>query len=148
VKEFLTNNNASQELTDTVVHIVSNLGFKTEIGQRASGQATQVTPELAVVQDADRLDAIGALGVSRCLVYGGAHNTTLYDPALKPNVNITKEEYMDPNRKTYILAHFYEKLLKIKDMMKSEAGKKRAQGRHAFMEQFLSQFYAEWNGQA
>lgn len=107
----------------------------------------QITPELAVVQDADRLDAIGAIGIARCFTYGGSRNRAIYDPS-KPHIeNITQEQYQNQkDQDSPSVNHFYEKLLKLKDMMKTEAGRQRAQKRHEFMEQFLSQLYAECAG--
>ena len=101
--------------------------------------------ELEIVQDADRLDAIGAIGIARTFNYGGFKNRTLYDPNIQPNLNMSKEEYKKSEAPT--LNHFYEKLLLLKDKMNTETGKKIAQKRHDFMVTFLSQFYAEWDGE-
>ena len=103
------------------------------------------SPELDVIQDADRLDAIGAIGIARCFNYGGFKNRTLYNPEIAPNVNMTKEEYKKSDAPT--INHFYEKLLLLKDKMNTSTAKKIAEERHLFMETFLQQFYAEWNGE-
>ncbi|MDA9774618.1 hypothetical protein N9B82_06635, partial [Saprospiraceae bacterium] len=100
--------------------------------------------ELDVVQDADRLDAIGAIGVARTFNYGGFKNNPLYNPHIPPNLHMTKEEYKKGNMPT--INHFYEKLLLLKDLMNTETGQKIAQARHQYMEDFLTQFYAEWEG--
>jgi len=123
-----------------VEQIISNISFK---GGNFNQQFR--SPELDVIQDADRLDAIGAIGVARCFNYGGFKNRKIYDPAIKPNLNMTKAEYKKSTTPT--INHFYEKLLLLKDKMNTETGKKIAEQRHIFMEQFLAQFYAEWNGQ-
>ena len=101
--------------------------------------------ELEIVQDADRLDAIGAIGIARTFNYGGFKNRALYDPSIAPNLNMSKEEYKNSNSPT--LNHFYEKLLLLKDKMNTATGKKIALERHKYMENFLSQFYAEWEGE-
>jgi uncharacterized protein len=100
---------------------------------------------LAVVQDADRLDAIGAIGIARTFNYGGFKNRKLYDPEIKPNLKMTPAEYKASNTPT--INHFYEKLLLLKNRMNTETGRRIAEERHVFMEKFLEQFYAEWNGE-
>ncbi|WP_420571423.1 HD domain-containing protein [Kordia sp.] len=128
---------------DVIVHvenIITNISFK---GGNFDQKFT--SPELAVIQDADRLDAIGAIGIARTFNYGGFKNHKLYDPAIKPNLNMTKEEYKKSTAPT--INHFYEKLLLLKDKMNTKTGKQIAAKRHAYMEQFLEQFYGEWNGE-
>jgi uncharacterized protein len=92
------------------------------------------------------LDAIGAIGIARAFNYGGFKNRELYNPAIKPNLNMSKEEYKNSNAPT--LNHFYEKLLLLKDLMNTASGKKLAAQRHEFMEHYLTQFYNEWDGKA
>jgi len=140
VQEFLARHLYPEEKTKQVLFIIENIGFKTELGKKN----LEITPELAVVQDADRLDAIGAIGIARTFAYGGAHKRALWDPAEEKLENITKTEYM--KRESSTLDHFYVKLLRLKDMMKSNAGKKRAVKRHAVLEEFIKQFKDEWNG--
>jgi uncharacterized protein len=124
-----------------VVNIIENMSFKGGNFERIFS-----SKELEIVQDADRLDAIGAIGIARCFNYGGFKNRALYNPVIAPNLNMSKEEYKNSDSPT--LNHFYEKLLLLKDKMNNETGKKIAAARHRFMENFLSQFYAEWEGES
>lgn len=140
-KAFLQTLPIEKAIQDHVVNIVAHISFK-------GGNHAQAfhSPELAVVQDADRLDAIGAIGITRAFHYGGYKNREIYDPAITPDLNMTKEAYK--NSKAPTINHFYEKLLLLKDRMNTETGKKLAIERHHFMESFLNQFYREWNGEA
>ncbi|UAB85358.1 HD domain-containing protein [Zunongwangia sp. SCSIO 43204] len=137
--EFLESQQVSTEVSDHVVKIIQNISFK-------GGNIEQKfhSAELDIVQDADRLDAIGAIGIARTFNYGGFKNRAIYDPEIEPKLNMTKEEYKASNAPT--INHFYEKLLLLKDRMNTKTGTEIAQKRHEFMEQFLDQFYAEWNG--
>ena len=101
--------------------------------------------ELDVVRDADRLDAIGAIGIARTFNYGGHKGFEIYNPDIQPKMNMTKEEYKNSNAPT--INHFYEKLFLLKDLMITNTGKKLAEGRHRFMEVYLEQFYGEWDGE-
>lgn len=139
-REFLESQNASEEIIIHVVNIIENISFK---GGNFEKKFT--SKELEIVQDADRLDALGAIGIARTFNYGGFKNRPLYNPDIAPNLNMSKEEYKNSESPT--LNHFYEKLLLLKDKMNTETGKKIAQERHQFMELFLSQFYAEWDGE-
>eukprot|EP00271_Cylindrocystis_brebissonii_P014229 TRINITY_DN35515_c0_g1_i1.p1 TRINITY_DN35515_c0_g1~~TRINITY_DN35515_c0_g1_i1.p1 ORF type:complete len:234 (+),score=33.53 TRINITY_DN35515_c0_g1_i1:734-1435(+) len=143
----------SSERRKMIIDIISRMGFKEELG--GSLREGTIFPELAVVQDADRLDAIGAIGIARCLTFGGSRDRVLHDPSRAPRANLTKEEYAktgsvsqsDSSTPTTI-HHFYEKLLLLKDLMKTKAGRKRAEGRHKCMEEFLDRFYDEWDGKS
>lgn len=139
-REFLESQNASEEIIAHVVNIIENISFK---GGNFEKKFT--SKELEIVQDADRLDALGAIGIARTFNYGGFKNRPLYNPDIAPNLNMSKEEYKNSESPT--LNHFYEKLLLLKDKMNTETGKKIAEERHRFMELFLSQFYAEWDGE-
>ena len=136
---FLIKNNADSQVVDHVVQIIRNISFK-------GGNTVKDfhSLELAVVQDADRLDAIGAIGIARTFNYGGFKNRKLYDPEIKPNLNMTPDEYKKSTAPT--INHFYEKLMLLKDKMNTETGKRLAKKRHDFMQLYLDQFYAEWNG--
>ena len=138
-REFLFKHDVDSAVIEHVVNIIKHISFK-------GGNEEQKfsSPELEVVQDADRLDALGAIGIARCFNYGGFKNRPLFDPAIKPNLNMTKEEYKASKAPT--INHFYEKLLLLKDRMNTPTGKKIAQKRHAFMELYMEQFYAEWDG--
>ena len=137
---FLENENVSEEIIKHVIQIIENISFK---GGNFEKKFDSI--ELQIVQDADRLDAIGAIGIARCFNYGGFKDRTIYNPKIKPNLNMSKEEYKNADAPT--INHFYEKLLLLKDKMNTETGKKMALKRHEFMELFLEQFYAEWQGQ-
>lgn len=138
--DFLTQNGVDYETTQHVVNIIKNMSFKNSFDP----QLTFSSNELFVVQDADRLDAIGAIGIARTFNYGGFKNRAIYDPTIKPQQYANKEEYKNTTAPT--INHFYEKLLLLKDGMKTQTGKKIAQQRHDFMEQYLAQFFAEWEG--
>ncbi len=138
-REFLFKHNIDSKVIEHVVKIIENISFK-------GGNIEQKfkSAELDVIQDADRLDAIGAIGIARCFNYGGFKNRPLYNPEIKPNLNMTKEEYKASKAPT--INHFYEKLLLLKDRMNTKTGQKLALERHQFMELYLKQFYNEWNG--
>ena len=138
---FLKGIEVSQELIDQVVAIVKNISFKNSLGIEDPNPKSKA---LQVVQDADRLDAMGAIGIARAFNYGGFRNRPLYVPDIKPNTELDKEQYK--NSKAPTINHFYEKLLTLKDKMNTETGKKMAEQRHAYMLAFLEQFYREWDG--
>ena len=140
-REFLFKLNVDSTVIEHVVKIIENISFKSSF----EGSITFKSPELDVVQDADRLDAIGAIGIARCFNYGGFKNRALYDPDVKPNLSMTKTEYKSSNAPT--INHFYEKLLLLKDKMNTRTGRQIAKNRHQYMELYLKQFYAEWNGE-
>ncbi len=137
--EFLLSQNCDSTVIEHVVQIIKNISFKG--GNKAQAFTS---PELDVVQDADRLDAIGAIGIARTFNYGGFKNRKLYDPAIAPQLDMTVDEYKKSTAPT--INHFYEKLLLLKDRMNTKTGKKMAEKRHHYMEGFLAQFYAEWEG--
>ncbi|MBE7641425.1 HD domain-containing protein [Salegentibacter sp. BLCTC] len=138
--EFLKKQQVSAEIITQVVKIIENVSFK---GGNVSQDFNSI--ELKIVQDADRLDALGAIGVARTFNYGGFKERALYDPEIKPRLNMSKEEYKASSAPT--INHFYEKLLLLKDRMNTKTGKEIAQKRHEFMELYLEQFYAEWHGE-
>ena len=138
-RAFLESQNVSEDIILHVIAIIENISFKGGNFEKKFN-----SKELEIVQDADRLDAIGAIGIARTFNYGGFKNRPLYNPNIQPNLNMSKEEYKNSEAPT--LNHFYEKLLLLKDKMNTETGKKIAQKRHDFMITFLSQFYSEWDG--
>jgi uncharacterized protein len=139
-RAFLESENVFEETINHVINIIENISFK---GGNFENKFS--SKELEIVQDADRLDAIGAIGIARTFNYGGFKNRALYNPSIAPNLYMSKEEYKNSNSPT--LNHFYEKLLLLKDKMNTPSGKKIAEARHQYMENFLSQFYAEWEGE-
>ena len=139
-RNYLESQKVSEEIIKHVIQIIENISFK---GGNFEKQFT--SKELEIVQDADRLDALGAIGIARTFNYGGFKNRSIYNPTIAPKLNMSKEEYKKSDAPT--LNHFYEKLLLLKDKMNTETGKKLAQERHRFMELFLGQFYAEWEGE-
>ena len=138
-REFLFKQNVDSTIIEHVIKIIESISFK-------GGNENQKfkSLELDVVQDADRLDAIGAIGIARCFNYGGFKNRKIFDPSILPNMKMTKEEYKTSSSPT--INHFYEKLLLLKDRMNTKTGKRIALARHQFMEQYLEQFYSEWDG--
>lgn len=138
-RTFLESEKVEPTIIDHVIAIIENISFK---GGKVERQFSSI--ELDIVQDADRLDAIGAIGIARTFNYGGFKNRALYNPEIAPNLSMTKEEYK--NNEAPTINHFYEKLLLLKDKMNTQTGKQIAQDRHRYMEDFLEQFYAEWEG--
>lgn len=126
------------EERDHILDIIATMSFK------GGGRPPVKTLEGRVVQDADRLDAIGAMGIARVFVYSGAKGRPAHDPDVKPREHMTLAEYR--SGKDTAVNHFYEKLLKLKDLMNTDGGRRRAEGRHRFMESYLEQFYGEWDG--
>ncbi|WP_242131097.1 HD domain-containing protein [Aestuariivivens marinum] len=139
-REFLFQLNVDSQTIEHVVKIIENISFNKSLGN----DMLFVSEELKVVQDADRLDAIGAIGIARAFNYGGFKNRPLFNPETKPNLNMSEAEYKTSTAPT--INHFYEKLLLLKDKMNTKTGKQIAKKRHAYMEQFLEQFYDEWGG--
>lgn len=139
-RKFLENQEVNESTIVHVENIINYISFKSSLekGKKFS------SPELDVVQDADRLDAIGAIGIARCFNYGGFKNRALYNPEIPPNLNMTKKEYKKSTAPT--INHFYEKLLLLKDKMNTSTGRRIAADRHLYMEQFLAQFFDEWKG--
>jgi len=140
-QQFLESLKVDTSIINHVIAIIENISFK-------GGNTEQKfkSLELDVVQDADRLDAIGAIGITRTFNYGGFKNRAIYNPEIKPDLNMTKQAYKASKAPT--INHFYEKLLLLKDRMNTKTGKALAESRHNYMLQFLEQFYAEWNGEA
>lgn len=136
---FLQSQNVDGEVIEHVAQIIRHMSFKASFdGKKFS------SPELDVVQDADRLDAIGAIGVARAFNYGGFKGREMHNPETSPNLNMSKEEYKNTTAPT--INHFYEKLLLLKEKMNTPTAQKLAAQRHEFMETFLDQFYSEWEG--
>ena len=139
-EEFLNTLDLDVKTIDSVVDIVRNISFKNSLSEEHHGVKTM---ELQVVQDADRLDAIGAIGIARAFNYGGYKNRPLYNPDISPNLQMTKEEYKRSQNPT--INHFYEKLLLLRDQMNTRTGRAMAEERHKFMLEFIERFKSEWN---
>lgn len=138
-RDFLQSNQVDEEVIKHIELIISNISFK-------GGQPQNFkSPELDVIQDADRLDAMGAIGIARTFNYGGHKGRAIYNPEIKPNLQLTKEEYKNSEAPT--LNHFYEKLLLLKERMNTRTGKEMAEKRHDYMLAYLDQFYKEWDGE-
>lgn len=138
-QSFLQSIAVEEEAVNHVKLIIQHMSFKNTFDKNSF-----TSKEMQIVQDADRLDAIGAIGIARAFTYGGFKNRVLYDPAIKPEEHHSKESYKNTTAPT--INHFYEKLLLLKDMMNTTAGKKIAAKRHQFMLDYLDQFYREWEG--
>ena len=140
-EQFLTANHVERRVIDPVIEIIASISYK------GAGVPTPMkTLEGKVVQDADRLDAIGALGIARTFAYGGHKNRLIYHPEEKPVLHQSFEDYKKNDGHT--INHFYEKLLLLKDRMNTASGKRLAEARHEFMQAYLDQFYKEWDGNA
>jgi len=137
--DFLKSINVDERIINEVKLIIQNMSFKNSFDK-----VGYTSKEINIVQDADRLDAIGAIGIARAFTYGGYKNRVLYDPEIKPEQHLSKESYKNTTAPT--INHFYEKLLLLKDMMNTESGKAIAEKRHNFMISYLEQFYSEWEG--
>ena len=142
--QFLTSIDVDDQIIDHVIMIIENISFKTSLEKGKNPLNKFNSLELQVIQDADRLDAIGAMGIARAFNYGGFKNRTMYDPEIQPNLKMDKEQYKKSSAPT--INHFYEKLLLLKNKMNTKTGKKLAEERHEFMLVYLKQFYKEWNG--
>ena len=139
-RKFLVQHNVDIFVINSVIDIINNISFNKSL--ETNNKTNSI--ELDVVQDADRLDAIGAIGIARCFNYGGFKNRKLFDPSIKPNLKMSKNEYKNSTAPT--INHFYEKLLLLSDKMNTKTGKKIAKERHQFMTEYLDQFHAEWEG--
>ncbi len=137
-REWLENLRVDEETISHVCNIIEDVSFK-----GASVKTPMKTKEGMIVQDADRLDAIGAIGIARTFAYGGYKSREIYNPTIKPEKHESFEQYK--NSRGSVINHFYEKLLLLKDLMNTETARKIAGGRHAFMEQFLDRFFEEWD---
>jgi uncharacterized protein len=135
-RNFLKSIGVDEPVIEHVQQIIRYISFKSGF-DKAVFQST----ELAIVQDADRLDAIGAIGIARAFSYGGFKGREIYNPEIKPDLNMNKEQYKNSTAPT--INHFYEKLLLLKNKMNTPTGKKLAAQRHSFMESYLTQFYSE-----
>ncbi len=142
-EKFLKKIDVPREVRDHVLKIIRNVSYKNSLEKK--GEKFN-SPELQVVQDADRLDAIGAIGIGRAFSYGGYAGRKLYDPDIPPKPQLNKAEYKinsGPN-----IIHFYEKLLLLRDLMHTKTGRRLAEHRHQFMLDFLEEFFEEWRGSA
>lgn len=136
--DFLRKHNISEAMIKTICSIIGEVSF------RGTDSTTPETIEGKCVQDADRLDAMGAIGIARAFAYGGNHNRIMYDPEIKPTVSMNADEYQSHVSTT--VNHFYEKLFQLKDLMNTDTAKKIAEQREDYMKIFISEFLDEWDG--
>lgn len=141
-QEWLSSLEVEQEIIDQVSYIVEHISYK-----GGTNPHKMNTIEGKIVQDADRLDAIGAIGIARTFAFGGAAGREMYDPSIPPKDYASLEDFKAQITKNHTINHFHEKLLLLKDKMNTKTGKQIAQARHKYMEDFLSEFHAEWNGE-
>lgn len=137
-EEFLKSVEVSEEDSNRILNIIKTMSYKGGVVD-----STQNTIEGMVVQDADRLDALGAIGIARAFAYGGSKNRSMYDPSIKPIDFKSLDEVK--NKDNHTINHFYEKLFKLKDLMNTNTAKEIAKKRHKYMENFIEEFYSEWN---
>lgn len=137
-EEFLKSVEVSEEDSNRILNIIKTMSYKGGVVD-----STQNTTEGMVVQDADRLDALGAIGIARAFAYGGSKNRSMYDPSIKPIDFKSLDEVK--NKDNHTINHFYEKLFKLKDLMNTNTAKEIAKKRHKYMESFIEEFYSEWN---
>ena len=138
-REFLVTQNVAEETINHVIAIIENISYK-----GGNFEKEFHSKELEIVQDADRLDAIGAIGIGRAFAYGGFMKREMHNPDVSHEIHNTFEEYKNKSGST--INHFYEKLLLLKDKMNTKTGREKAMERHEFMESFLVEFYSEWEG--
>lgn len=144
VSRYLHSLTLSTSFIKKILDITNNVSFMKTLSPADKPAEVQNSPEFKAVSDADRLDAMGAIGIARAFTYGGYYHRPIYDPAIPPNLNISQEEYKTTEGPS--LNHFYEKLLKLKGTMLTSYGKKLAQDRHNFLVEYLARFYQEWDG--
>jgi uncharacterized protein len=145
VDKYLNSLSLESFFIKKILDIINNISFMKTLSQENNSDIEKKSPEFKSVSDADKLDAMGAIGIARVFTYGGYYHRPIYDPAIPPNPDISREEYKTTENPS--LNHFYEKLLKLKDMMYTGYGKKLAIERHQFMVEYLMRFYQEWRGE-
>lgn len=143
--QFLHSLSLSPNVTRKILNVTTNISYMKTLSEEDRSRKEKKSLEFMVVSDADRLDAMGAIGIARAFTYGGYYHRPIYDPNIPPNPKISREEYKTTEAPS--INHFYEKLLKLKGTMYTSYGKQMAKGRHYFLEEYLKRFYAEWEGE-
>lgn len=137
-RAFMTAQGLTPDVQESVLEIIRTMSFA------GDGRSVPASPEGRCVQDADRLDAMGATGIARTFAFGGSRGRQMHDPEEAPDMHLSREAY--EQRRSTSINHFHEKLLRLRDLMNTAEGQRIAEGRHAYMEEFLAQFHAEWRG--
>ena len=147
IQKFLSNEGVKQQLIDKVIDIVTKMSFRYQLKADERNEKHEFYIELSIVSDADKIDALGAIGLSRVFVFSGKRDQPMYDPDIPVRANLSSDQYNNSKMKSTAINHLYEKILLLKDKMKTHTGRELAVKRHHFVQDFIDQFLKEWNGE-